>query len=103
MWRKKFLRKIFSFFALRRPFRSFFISPCMFYYYTRSLTLSPFFFYYYLYYAVAAAVKEIPAKSIATIVLPQLTDDLKKDIVERIASKSLMDVHVAVAPAVSYE
>jgi hypothetical protein len=51
----------------------------------------------------AAAVKEIPAKSIATIVLPQLTDDLKKDIVERIASKSLMDVHVAVAPAVSYE
>jgi hypothetical protein len=69
------------------------------------LILSPFFFYYYLYYVVvAAAVKEIPsAKSIVTIVLPQLTDDLKKDILERIASKSLMELHVAVAPAVSYE
>ena len=55
------------------------------------------------YNATSFAVKELPAKSIATIVLPQLTDDLKSDIIERIASKSLMDIHVAVAPAVSYE
>lgn len=49
------------------------------------------------------AVEELPAKSIGSVVLPQLTDDLKKDITERIASKSLMDIHVAIAPAVSYE
>lgn len=54
-------------------------------------------------FGFVAAVKDLPAKSIAAIVLPQLTDDLKSDIIERIASKSLMDIHVAVSPAVSYE
>lgn len=49
------------------------------------------------------AVEEVPAKSIGSVVLPQLTDDLKKDIEERIVSKSLMELHVAVAPSVSFE
>jgi hypothetical protein len=48
-------------------------------------------------------VEEMPAKSIGTVILPQLTDDLKKDILERIATKTLMDIHVSIAPAVSYE
>lgn len=45
----------------------------------------------------------MPKVSIESVILPQLTDDLKKDILERISSKSLMDIHVALAPAVSYE
>lgn len=57
-----------------------------------------------LFYNIFAfTVKEIPKVSIESVILPQLTDDLKKDILERISSKSLMDIHVALAPAVSYE
>ena len=64
------------------------------YCYTFSLTSITF--------SLSCTVEELPAKSMGTVVLPQLTDDLKKDIMERIASKSLMDIHVALAPAVSY-
>lgn len=37
------------------------------------------------------------------MVLPQINDTLKTDIMERIASKTLTEVHVAVAPSVSFE
>lgn len=59
--------------------------------------------FFLLSFIANVAVKENSGKSISTIVLPQLTDDLKNDIMERIVSKNLMDMHVAVAPAVSYE
>lgn len=42
-------------------------------------------------------------KSFGTIILPQLTDDLKDDILERIESKSLTEVHVSISPSISYE
>lgn len=37
------------------------------------------------------------------VIFPQLSDSLKSDIIERIANKTLTEVHVAVAPSVSFE
>jgi hypothetical protein len=42
-------------------------------------------------------------KANSQVVLPQLDDALKSDILERIAAKTLTEVHVAVAPSVSFE
>lgn len=42
-------------------------------------------------------------KTQGTVILPQLADTLKSDILERIAAKTLTDVHIAVAPSVSFE
>lgn len=47
--------------------------------------------------------KQLNMKSLGGVILPQLTDTLKNDIMERIASKTLTEVHVAVAPSVSFE
>ncbi|KAG5680415.1 hypothetical protein PVAND_009923 [Polypedilum vanderplanki] len=37
------------------------------------------------------------------VILPQITDDLLQNINERVSSKTLTEMHVAVAPSVSYE
>jgi hypothetical protein len=42
-------------------------------------------------------------KTYGTVILPQLGDSLRSDILERIAAKTLSEVHVAVAPSVSFE
>lgn len=42
-------------------------------------------------------------KSFGTIILPQLTDDLKDDILERIENKTLTEVHVSISPSISYD
>ncbi|CRK87478.1 CLUMA_CG001279, isoform A [Clunio marinus] len=47
--------------------------------------------------------QQLIGKAKTTVVLPQLTDSLKNDILERIATKNLKDVDVAIAPSVSYD
>jgi hypothetical protein len=37
------------------------------------------------------------------LVLPQMTDELKSEITERITSKTLTEMHIAISPSVSYE
>lgn len=37
------------------------------------------------------------------VVLPQLSDTLKEDIIERITNKTLTELHVAIAPSISFE
>ena len=43
------------------------------------------------------------SKSHGVVILPQLGDTLKNDILERIATKTLTEVHVAISPSVSFE
>lgn len=47
--------------------------------------------------------KELKQKGSNFVILPQLNDSTKSDILERIANKSLTELHVAIAPSVSYE
>jgi hypothetical protein len=47
--------------------------------------------------------KQFNLKTVGGVVLPQLSDTLKSDIIERINTKTLTEVHVAVAPSVSFE
>lgn len=42
-------------------------------------------------------------KTQGAVIFPQLKDSLKSEIIERIANKTLTEVHVAVAPSVSFE
>lgn len=42
-------------------------------------------------------------KSYGGVILPQLNDSLKIDLMERIVNKSLTETHVAVAPSVSFD
>lgn len=47
--------------------------------------------------------KQLNLKTNGGIVLPQLNDTLKDDIIERMMSRTLTEVHVAVAPSISFE
>lgn len=47
--------------------------------------------------------KQFNLKSLGGVILPQLNDTLKTDILQRIANKTLTEVHVAMAPSVSFE
>lgn len=47
--------------------------------------------------------KQFNQKTQGGVILPQLNDTLKDDITKRIESKSLTEIHVAVAPSVSFE
>lgn len=48
-------------------------------------------------------LKQFNVKAQSGVLLPQLTDSLKIHFPDLVANKALTEVHVAVAPSVSYE